>query len=95
MIRHPHRDKVELVWYDHTPFSSQAYAEERVNYRSTNKYTIRNLFASILLVGEDNAFLESAGYVVTRTCFDENREFDTLDVAKIYVESIFALETLD
>jgi hypothetical protein len=95
MIRHPYQEKAELVWEDHAPVAFQAYTQKRVNYRSANKYTIRNLFASIILVGEDNAFLESAGYVVTRTCFDEIRVFDTLRVAKIYVESLFALETID
>ena len=94
MIRHPHIEKIGLVWKDHAPFAFKAYVEERHNYRSTNTYVMRRLFASVLLVGQDNAFVDRAGYVVTRNCFDEIRVFDTLDIAKVYVESLYALENL-
>lgn len=37
-------------------------------------------------------FVEEGKFVVSRNAFDDLREFDTLDEAKLYVESIFALE---
>lgn len=95
MIRHPHIEKAGLVWQDHAPFAFKAYTEEHHHYRSVNKYVLRSLFASVLLVQEPNMFLDRGGYVVTRNCFDELRVFDTLDTAKTYVESIYALEKLD
>jgi len=36
---------------------------------------------------------ETCGWVVTRNSFDEIRSFNTVEEAKIYVKSLFALES--
>ncbi len=56
-------------------------------------YEDRTTFALVrpALAG-DALFAETFGYVVTRHTFDDIRSFSTLDEAKLYVESIYALE---
>ena len=52
-------------------------------------------FAYIRSVGHNpDGLLFTAGkYLVSGTSFDDLREFDSIDEAKTYVESIYAMET--
>lgn len=56
------------------------------------KYTQLYLFASVRRFRDGNGLLHGDGYVVARNGFDDLREFNTLDEAKLYVESIYELE---
>lgn len=56
------------------------------------KYTQLYLFASIRRFSDGNGLLLGSGYAVTRNGFDDLREFDTIDEAKLYVQSIYELE---
>ena len=66
---------------------------ERGYSRSALTYEETSLFAIVrpALAG-DALFTEANGYVVTRTTFDDLRSFPTIEEAKLYVESLFALE---
>jgi hypothetical protein len=52
-------------------------------------------FAYIRSVGynPDGLLFTEGKYLVTSTSFDALREFDSIEDAKTYVESIFAMET--
>ena len=56
------------------------------------KYTQLYLFASMRRFSDGNGLLQGNGYAVTRNGFADLREFDTIDEAKLYVESIYELE---
>lgn len=56
------------------------------------KYTQLYLFAFVRRFSDGNGILQGTGYVVSRNGFNDLREFDTLDEAKLYVESIYELE---
>lgn len=84
-----------LEWM-HLPLTGawQAIAVVPRGYLMTSKtYEDRTAFALVrpALAG-DALFAETFGYVVTRHTFDDIRSFSTLDEAKLYVESIYALE---
>lgn len=63
---------------------SGTYGRRTVSVRTLA--TIRRGYAG------DGLFTDGGKFVVTRHTFDDLREFDTLDEAKLFVESIFALE---
>ena len=56
------------------------------------KYTQLYLFASIRRFSDGNGLLQGNGYAVSRGEFADLREFDTIEEAKLYVESIYELE---
>lgn len=56
------------------------------------RYTQLYLFASVRCFVDANGLLQGSGYVVSRNAFDDLREFDTLEEAKLYVESVYELE---
>lgn len=92
-IKHPVQGRPTLVW-DRVGAVYTAFTENRAKYKRGNAYTVRETFA--ILRPQYNAlglFTDSPyGWVVTRNNFDEIREFDDYDMAKLYVESLFTLE---
>lgn len=92
-IKHPIQGRPTLAW-DRVGAVFTALTESQAKYRRGNAYTVRETFA--ILRPQYNAlglFTDSPnGWVVTRNNFDEIREFDDFDTAKLYIESLFALE---
>ena len=92
-VKHPVQGRPELEWV-RTGAVYTAYADSVAKYKRGSPYVLRETFA--LLRPQYNAlglFTDSpAGWVVTRNNFDEIREFDTYDMAKLYIESLFTLE---
>jgi hypothetical protein len=93
-IRHPVTGKARLEWsYDGTTGVQVASVMQQAKYRKGLAYEVATVFAHLRPAYNSAAvFHEHAGWVVTRNSFDEIREFDNFDMAKLYVESLFALE---
>lgn len=71
-----------------------ACIDRTAKYRRGQPYTVRETFALIRPAYNESGMLdESGGWVVTRNSFDEIRSFDTIEEAKLYVRSLFALES--
>lgn len=92
-VKHPIQGRPTLTWSNDGPVHT-AYTESQAKYRRGNAYAVRETFA--ILRPQYNAlglFTESDfGWVVTRNNFDEIREFYDFRTAKLYIESLFALE---
>jgi hypothetical protein len=92
-VKHPYVGSSNLVW-DRIGATWEAKLERVAKYRRGNPYAVREIFAYIRPAYNDAGMLdETGGWVVTRNSFDEIRSFNDLAEAKIYVESLFALET--
>lgn len=93
-IRHPVSGKPQLVWENTNHVVRTAYVEQQAKYRRGTGYTVRETFALVRpnYKGDYTYAMMGNGWVVTRNDFEEIREFDTYDMAKLYVESLFALE---
>jgi hypothetical protein len=71
-----------------------ASVNRTAKYQRGQPYNVREPFATIRPAYNDAGLLdESGGWVVTRNSFDEIRSFATIEEAKIYVHSLFALES--
>lgn len=92
-VKHPVVDRPTLAWDRSGPVYT-AYTEVTAKYKLGKPYKVRESFA--LLRPQYNSLglftFDSTGWVVTRNNFDEIREFTELSTAKLYVESLFALE---
>lgn len=92
-VKHPYTGKVNLQW-ERLGVTWSALTERSAQYRRGSLYTVRETFAFIRPAYNYAGMLdENGGWVVTRNSFDEIRSFETFEEAKIYVESIFALES--
>jgi hypothetical protein len=93
-IRHPVTGKPRLDWnYDGTTGVQVASVVRQAKYRKGHAYDVATVFAYLRpAYNSSGVFHEHAGWVVTRNSFDEIREFDNFDTAKLYIESLFALE---
>lgn len=70
------------------------HVERSAKYRRAgNEYKVHELFATVRpAYNASGFFAHCAGVVVTRNDFDEIREFPDYRTAKLYIESLFALE---
>lgn len=93
-IKHPTSGKASLNWdYDGTTGVQVASVVQQAKYRKGLPYEIATVFAHLRpAYNSAGIFHEHAGWVVTRNNFDEIREFDDFGMAKLYIESLFALE---
>lgn len=60
--------------------------------RPLKRVRMTYVFATVRKMLDGNGLLQGDGYAVSRGTFDDLREFDTLEEAKLYVESIYELE---
>lgn len=92
-VKHPIRGRPTLAW-DRVGAVFTAYTEAQAKYTRGNAYVVRETFAVVRpLYDALGLFTDGAkGWVVTRNNFDEIREFDDYNMAKLYVESLFVLE---
>jgi hypothetical protein len=93
-VKHPVSGKPQLVWEPTTHVVRTAYVEQQAKYSRGTSYAVRETFALVRpnYRGDFTYAQMGTGWVVTRNNFDEIREFETFDMAKLYVESLFALE---
>jgi len=83
----------ELRWQNTPVGAWTAYVEKHRDYKSYKKSIVKHVFAYIRPAYNTSGLLDSdRGWVVTRNTFDDVKSFDDLDVARVYVESLFALE---
>ena len=71
-----------------------AYTVQIAKYARGNPYEVKTPFATIRPIMMPTCILGKGdtGWVVTRNSFDDIATFPTLSEAKVYVESLFALE---
>lgn len=94
-VTHPFTNsKPQIVEVYHHGGLWHFYVERSAKYRRAgNEYKVRELFATVRpAYNASGFFAHCAGVVVTRNDFDEIREFPDFDTAKLYIESLFALE---
>ena len=93
-IRHPVTGKAVLNWeYDGRTGVQVASVVRQAKYRKGMPYEVATVFAHLRpAYNSAGVFHTHAGWVVTRNDFDEIREFDDFDMARLYIESLFALE---
>ena len=86
--------KPQLVWEDSKQALKTAYVEQKAKpiWNRESMGTIKELFATVRLGSVCGLFAEARKFIVTRNSFDEIREFDDLQSAIAYVESLMALE---
>jgi hypothetical protein len=63
-----------------------------VGVRPQRRVKLTYVFAVVRRSYAGDGLLEGNSFVVTRTSFLDVRKFDTLDDAKLYVESLYELE---
>lgn len=82
----------ELGWNSPTP--GVYVAEERASHKGTSLSRVvkTRQFAIIRNAYEADGYYCGDGYVVSRNSFDDIRSFTTFTEAKLYVESLYALE---
>ena len=94
-VTHPFtNDKPRLV-EEYMSLGIWRFSVERIaKYRRAgNEYKVREAFAMIRPAYNSSGLYDSSsGVVVTRNDFEEIREFPDFGTAKLYVESLFALE---
>lgn len=91
-IKHPYTGKARLGW-DMQNGIHVASVLQTAKYRKGHAYDVATVFAHVRPAYNALGLLdESGGWVVTRNSFDEIREFPDIDMAKLYVTSLFALE---
>lgn len=91
---HPHTGKPRLSWGVNENGVHTAYVERMAKYKTARTYTTRETLAMVRPTYNGAGVLHDLEgvYVVVRNAFEEVRSFDDLETAKIYVESLFALE---
>ena len=92
-VKHPIQGRPTLAWSNDGSVWT-AYTQAQAKYKRGNAYVVRETFAVVRpLYDALGLFTDGAkGWVVTRNNFDEIREFDDYNMAKLYVESLFTLE---
>ena len=94
-ITHPYTGKPRLDWSIMNGVHV-ASVMQQAKYRKGRPYDVATVFAHIRPAYNGIGMLDtSGGWVVTRNDFDEIRAFSTVDDAKVYVQSLFALEHND
>ena len=92
-VTHPVQGRPTLSW-DRSGSVYTAYTQAVAKYKRGSTYVVRESFA--ILRPQYNGLglftYNGTGWVVTRNNFDEIREFDDFTTAKLYIESLFALE---
>lgn len=92
-VKHPYTGQPALV-FERNGMVWNAHVERHASYARGRPYVVREPFATIRPAYNDAVMLdETCGWVVTRNSFDEIRSFTTVEEAKLYVQSLFALET--
>jgi hypothetical protein len=92
-ITHPYTGKARLDWQRDGNGVVVASVLKTAKYRKGHAYDVATVFAHIRPAYNALGLLdEHGGWVVTRNSFDEIREFPDIDMAKLYVTSLFALE---
>jgi hypothetical protein len=70
-----------------------AYVEKRSRVNSLKQMHVKHVFAYVRPVNNVLGLLDTDhGWVVTRNTFDDVQVFDNLVTARVFVESLFALE---
>lgn len=91
-IKHPYISGYRVQWRN-TGRVVECLIERDAKYKRGNLYSVITPFATIRPVyGPTCLYDESKGWVVTRTAFEDVAAFPTLDEAKVFVESLIALE---
>lgn len=95
-VRHPTVGAPKLVWEAGRQLGVVYVASsvQIAKYARGNPYEVKTAFAAVRPIMMPTCILGQAdtGWVVTRNSFDDIATFSTLDEAKMYVESLFALE---
>lgn len=94
-VRHPVTGKPRLEWnYDGRTGVQVASVVQTAKYRKGHAYEVATVFAHLRPAYNGLGVFTSthSGWVVTRNNFEEIREFDDFDIAKLYIDSLFALE---
>ena len=94
MPKHPLIGQPNLVWDTTHTGVHVAYVIQDARYKTGRTYQTRETFAQARPTYNGAGLLHDldGAYVVTRGAFDELRSFDSLAQAKVYVESLYALE---
>jgi hypothetical protein len=94
MPKHPHIGQPELQWAVASNGVHAAFVIQEARYKTGRTYQTRETFAQARPTYNGAGLLHDldGAYVVTRGSFDELRSFDTLAQAKLYIESLYALE---
>lgn len=94
MPKHPYTGKPRLSWGVNENGVHTAYVERDAKYKTARQYTTREMLAMVRPTFNGAGVLHDleGRYVVLRGAFDEIRSFDDLSTAKVYIESLFALE---
>jgi len=83
----------ELKWQNTPVGSWTAYVEKRSRASSLKQMHVKHVFAFVRPAYNISGLLDSdKGWVVTRNTFDDVQNFDDLATARVFVESLFALE---
>lgn len=87
--------KFVLEWVE-TDHGVMVARKVLVNDRTSRRMTkLHTTFATVRpQFNADGLYANGVGYVVTRGTFEDLRSFDSASDAKVYVESLFALEEL-
>jgi hypothetical protein len=89
-------DRDNVLHTSNTLCATIVWRKESWGPNGTQRRAVRAApFAYIRSVGynPDGLLFTTGKYLVTSTSFDAMREFDSIEDAKTYVESIFAMET--
>jgi hypothetical protein len=83
----------ELRWQNTPVGSWTAYVEKHSLYKNRKQSIVKHVFAYVRPAYNKSGLLDSdRGWVVTRNTFDDVKSFDDLQTARVFVESLFALE---
>lgn len=89
-------DRDNVLYSQNMLTATVVWRKESWGPNGVQRRTVRaSPFAYIRSVGynPDGLLFTEGKYLVTSTSFDALREFDSIEDAKTYVESIFAMET--
>lgn len=82
----------ELRWDNSKPDVHTAEEVASENSGVMHRVVRKRFFAMVRSTYNSAGYFDGRGYVVARTAFDDVRCFGTLEEAKLYVESLYALE---
>ena len=87
-------DKRPVLRWQNTPVNAwTAYVEKASSFKTRQQMVVKHVFAFIRPAYNVSGLLDSdRGWVVTRNTFDDVQEFEDLTTARVFVESLFALE---
>lgn len=92
-LKHPYTGAAQLQWQRDSNGVHYAYRVRKAKYRAGAPYDVREPFAWVRPTYNANGVLvDGRGFIVTRGGFEDLMSFETLDAARLYVESLFALE---